>query len=76
MKTVYSISKSALTLDDGSFILTYGIDAKDDESGERISSFNDVSVSRNVTERIISVLNSCEVELCHFHDVIIDELNR
>ena len=76
MKAVYSISKSALTLDDGSFILTYGIEATDNESGEMISSFNDVSVSKSVTERIISILNSCEVEICHFHDVIIDELNR
>lgn len=76
MKTVYSISKSALTLDDGSFILTYGIDATDAESGETVSSFNDVSVNKSVTERIISILNSCEIEPCHFHDVIIDELNR
>ena len=75
MKAVYSISKGALTLDEGSFILTYGIDATDKESGEKISSFDDVSVNKSVTERIISILNSCEVEICHFKDVITDEIN-
>lgn len=76
MNTVYSISKGALTLDDGSVILTYGIEATDKESGETISSFDDVSVNKSVTERIISILNSCEVEICHFKEVITDELNR
>ncbi len=76
MKAVYSMTKSALVLEDGSFILTYGIEATDDESGIPLSEFKDVSVNKKLTERIVSLLNSCEVEICHFHDVIIDELNR
>lgn len=76
MKVLYSITKGALVLDDGNFILTYGIEATDSENSSPLSQFTDVSVSRSTTERIVSVLNSCEVELCHFHNVVIDELNR
>ncbi len=76
MKTVYSIKKSAVVLDDGNFLLTYGIDAFDKESGSLVSDFKDVSVSRPFTEHIVSLLNSCEIELCHFHEVVTDELNR
>lgn len=76
MKTIYSIKKSALVLDDGNFILTYGIEASDENSGNIISDFKDVSVNKKLTEHIVSILNSCEVEICHFHDVVIDELNR
>ncbi|MEE1064949.1 MAG: DUF6514 family protein [Acutalibacteraceae bacterium] len=76
MKTIYSIKKSALVLDDGNFILTYGIEASDENSGNIISDFKDVSVNKKLTEHIVSILNSCEVEVCHFHDVVIDELNR
>ena len=76
MKTIYSIKKSALVLDDGNFILTYGIEASDENTGNIISDFKDVSVNKKLTEHIVSILNSCEVEICHFHDVVIDELNR
>ncbi len=76
MKTIYSIKKSALVLDDGNFILTYGIEALDENSGNIISDFKDVSINKKLTEHIVSILNSCEVEVCHFHDVVIDELNR
>lgn len=76
MKTIYSIKKSALVLDDGNFILTYGIEASDENTGNIISDFKDVSVNKKLTEHIVSILNSCEVEVCHFHDVVIDELNR
>lgn len=76
MKALYSITKGALVLDDGKFILTYGIEATDTENGSPLSTFADVSVSKSTAERIVSLLNSCEVEICHFRDVVIDELNR
>ena len=76
MKALYSITKGALVLDNGNFILTYGIEATDKENGSPLSKFSDVSVNRSTAERIVSLLNSCEIELCHFHDVVIDELNR
>lgn len=76
MKTVYSIKKSAVILDDGNFLLTYGIDAIDKESGNLVSDFRDVSVNKKFTEHIVSLLNDSEIEICHFHEVVIDELNR
>ncbi len=76
MRAVYSISKNALLLDDGNFILTYGITATDTESGETLDEFRDVSVNKSFTQRIIDTLNKCEVELCHFQEIIINELNR
>lgn len=76
MKTVYSITKGALVLEDGNFVLTYGIEATDQDSGNTLSEFKDVSVNKSLTERIVTLLNTCEVEVCHFYDVIIDELNR
>lgn len=76
MKVTYSITKDALLLEDGNFILTYGIKATDSISGEMLSAFNDVSVNKSFTQRVIDILNTCEVEICHFHDVVTDELNR
>ena len=76
MKVLYSVTKGALVLDDENFILTYGIEATNSENGSPLSKFSDVSVSKSTTERIVSILNSCEIELCHFYEVVIDELNR
>lgn len=75
MNTVYSISKNVLIIDDNQVLLTYGITAFD-ENGTAVSEFRDVSVSRSFTERVIKLLNDCRVELCHFYDVVLDELNR
>ncbi len=76
MKTVYSLSKDVLLLEDGNFILTYGITAADSESGDQLSEFKDVSVNKLFTQNIINILNTCEVELCHFEEIIANELNR
>ncbi len=76
MRAVYSISKDALLLEDGNFILTYGITATDGNSGETLDEFRDVSVNKGFTQKIIDTLNDCKVELCHFREIIIDELNR
>lgn len=75
MDTRYSLSKDVLILEDKKIMLTYGIIAED-ENGDKISEFNDVSVNREFTESIIELLNMCKVEPCHFYDVVIDELNR
>lgn len=75
MKPLYSVSKSVIEITGNELLLTYGITAFD-EHGEKLSEFDDVSVSKNVTERIAELLNSCEVELCHFYDTVLDELNR
>lgn len=75
MKTTYSISKNVLVLDENSIFITYGIRA-DNENGELISEFRDVSINRSFTEKMIKLLNDCKVEPCHFFEVVMDELNR
>lgn len=72
----YTLTKDVLLLEDGNYILTYGIQAKDRQNGEILSAFNDVSVNRKFTQEVIDLLNTCKIELCHFYDVVIDELNR
>ncbi len=76
MKVTYSLSNNVLMLDDEKIILTYGIVARDPLNDEVLAYFDDVSVSRSLTQKITDILNSCEVELCHFREVVIDELNR
>lgn len=76
MKVDYTIAKNVLFLEDGNCILTYGIEAHDGTNGELLDIFEDVSVNSAFTENIVDILNTCKIELCHFRDVIIDELNR
>lgn len=75
MKTQYSITKNVLIVDEHQMFVTYGIVAED-ENGEKLSEFTDVSVNRKLTENIIKLLNDCRVEVCHFFEVVTDELNR
>lgn len=75
LETVYAISQNAVVIEGSNILLTYGIVAKNSK-GEKISEFCDVSVNRDFTERVINLLNKCEIEPCHFHDVVLDELNR
>lgn len=75
MNTTYSISKNVLVLDKQQIFVTYGIIAKDSD-GNKISEFNDVSLNKSFTENVVNLLNDCEVEPCHFFEVVLDELNR
>lgn len=72
----YSMIKNALILEDGNCIITYGIEARNSTDGELLDIFEDVSVNSSFTENIIDILNTCKIEICHFRDVIIDELNK
>ena len=45
-------------------------------SGEEKSEFVDVSLDKAFVVDLVNLLNSAEVELCHFNDVVIDELNK
>ena len=76
MKVDYSMIKNALILEDGNCIITYGIEARDGTDGELLDTFEDVSVNASFTKNIIDILNTCKIEICHFRDVIIDELNK
>lgn len=53
---------------------TYGIRAESNEMST--AEFHDVSVEKSFVDYVVDLLNSNQVELCHFHDVVIDELNR
>lgn len=76
MSIEYTLTNDVLLLEDGNYILTYGIQARDRHNGEVLSSFNDVSVNKSFTQNVIDLLNTCKVELCHFHDVVVDEIGR
>lgn len=69
----YFIIEENMRIDNQNYI-TYGISAK--ESQKTLGEFHDVSLDKSFVEHIAEMLNSCEIELCHFRDVIIDELNR
>lgn len=70
---IYSIFEEKTKIDNVSYN-TYGIRATKNE--EPIDEFHDVSLDKRFAENIVEKLNSCKIELCHFHDVVIDELNR
>lgn len=76
MKVDYTMTKNVLFLESGDCILTYGIEARNSTDGTLLDIFEDVSVNSAFTENIINILNTCKIELCHFRDIIIDELNR
>lgn len=55
---------------------TYGIQAVSKNTAEPVGDFHDVSVDRSFVENVVNLLNTNDVELLHFRDVVIDELNR
>ena len=55
---------------------TYGIQAVSKSTAEPLGDFHDVSVDRSFVENVVNLLNTNDVELSHFRDVVIDELNR
>ncbi len=55
---------------------TYGIVVCGKAEKVKLAEFPDVSLDKDFVIRLTELLNSCEVELCHFFDVVIDELNR
>jgi hypothetical protein len=77
MGIIYHTAENEVTLDSGDSIHTYGIYAQNISDPENIlAEFTDVSVDKNFAEKTACLLNKYEVELCHFFDVVIDELNR
>lgn len=76
MDFYYILTEQRIYTEDFCDIPTYGIAAKSRCSDEILSEFPDVSTNRNFVIRLIEILNSNAVELCHFYDVVTDELNR
>lgn len=75
MNIEYFITEKSINLD-GCRFSTYGISAVDKMSREEKSEFVDVSLDKAFVVDLVNLLNSAEVELCHFNDVVIDELNK
>ncbi len=75
MNIKYFITENSISLD-GCRFKTYGISAVDKLSKKKESEFDDVSFDKAFVADLVSLLNSTEVELCHFNDVVIDELNK
>lgn len=75
MNIEYFITENSISLD-GCRFNTYGISAVDKMSREEKSEFVDVSLDKAFVVDLVNLLNSAEVDLCHFNDVVIDELNK
>ncbi len=69
----YIITEDKLNIDEA-VVDTYGISAMCGES--TLKSVSDISTDMSFVVELVQKLNFFEVELCHFYDVIIDELNR
>lgn len=75
MDIEYLIKKSCISLDGNKFN-TYGITAIERRSAKIQSEIADVSLDKRYVIKLVGFLNSSKVELCHFREVVSDELNR
>lgn len=75
MNIEYHIKERKVIID-GRLFDTYGISAVDDDTEKIKSDFPDVSLNQTLVIRLVKLLNSEKVELCHFNDVVLDELNK
>ncbi len=75
MNIEYHITKTHISLE-GQRFSTYGIAAIDKSSAKAQTKIVDVSLDESFVRHVADLLNSAEVELCHFAEVVDDELNR
>ena len=75
MSTKYLIKESCILIDGNKF-KTYGIDAVECCSSKLQSEFDDVSLDKDFVINLVELLNSAGIELCHFKEVVLDELNK
>lgn len=75
MNIEYHITKTHISLE-GQRFSTYGIAAIDKSSAKPQTKIVDISLDESSVRHIADLLNSAEVELCHFAEVVDDELNR
>ena len=75
MNIEYHITKTNILLD-GRRFYTYGIAAVDKTSAKTQIKIIDFSLDEAFVQGVTDVLNSAKVELCHFAEVVDDELNR
>lgn len=75
MNIEYHITKTHISLE-GQRFSTHGIAAIDKSSAKTQTKIVDISLDESSVRHIADLLNSAEVELCHFAEVVDDELNR
>lgn len=75
MNIKYLITESSISFDNQNFT-TYGIAAVEKSSEKICSELSDVSLNKAFVLHLVGSLNSEKIELCHFKDVVTDELNR
>lgn len=75
MNIEYQLTKTYIYLENQQFY-TYGIDAINRSTAKIQSQISDVSLDKSFVQQVIDLLNSAEVELCHFAEVVEDELNK
>lgn len=76
MKVEYFLIEEKIKTEEFEIYDTYGIAARCNNDVMTELKFSDVSLDRSFAENILNILNSHEVEICHFYDVVLDELNR
>ena len=75
MNIDYQLTKTHIYLDNQRF-LTYGIAAINKSTAEIQRKIPDVSLDKAFVEHVVDLLNSSEAELCHFTEIVYDELNK
>lgn len=73
MNIEYHITKTHISLE-GQRFSTYGIAAIDKSSAKTQTKIVDVSLDESFVRHVADLLNSAEVELCHFAEVVDDSL--
>lgn len=75
MDTEYLLKKSCISLE-GQAFTTYGIAAVELRSRKTQFEITDVSLDKAFVSNLVKILNSSKIEICHFSEVITDELNK
>ncbi len=75
MDIEYLLKKSCISLE-GQAFPTYGIAAVELRSRETQFEITDVSLDKAFVSNLVKILNSSKIEICHFSEVITDELNK
>ncbi len=75
MSVDYRIIKTDISLD-GTDFDAYGIAAVDKLTAAVLLEIVDISPDDDFVKSVAELLNSCEVEPCHFFEIVSDELNR
>lgn len=75
MNIKYQVTTAHISLDNQRFS-TYGIAAIDKSSAKIQCKISDVSLDKAFVQHVADLLNSSEAELCHFTEIVYDELNK